>query len=120
MLRAGAATGRDEDERHDGAAPAKAVAAKAAPAKAVAAKAVAAKAVAAKAAARKAAARKAAATKTGRAPARAAGRLGISVAAAISGTLVTSLLSGSPQFRLAAAAVGASIPAFATEPGRHQ
>ncbi len=55
-----------------------------------------------------------------RVPKRPAGRLGLSVASAISGTVVTSMLSGSPQFRIAAAVVGAALPAFMTEPGRFQ
>jgi hypothetical protein len=49
-----------------------------------------------------------------------AGRLALSVIAAIAGTVLTSALNGSPQLRLAAAAVGSAVPAFMTEPGRYQ
>lgn len=55
-----------------------------------------------------------------RVPKRPAARLGLSVTAAISGTVVASGLSGAPQFRIAAAVVGAALPAFMTEPGRFQ
>jgi hypothetical protein len=52
--------------------------------------------------------------------ARKAGRLTLSVLAAIAGTILASAMSGSPQLRLAAAAVGSAVPAFVTEPGRYQ
>ncbi|HYA51334.1 MAG TPA: FHA domain-containing protein [Streptosporangiaceae bacterium] len=54
------------------------------------------------------------------APARKAGQLTLSILAAIAGTVLASALNGSPQFRLVAAGVGAAVPAFVTEPGRHQ
>lgn len=53
-------------------------------------------------------------------PKRRAGRLGLSVAAAVSGTVITLMLNVPPQFRIAAAVVGAALPAFMTEPGRFQ
>src|SRR5215831_2374414 len=49
-----------------------------------------------------------------------AGRLGLSILAAVVGTILTSLVNGSPQLKLAAALVGAALPAFVTEPGHHQ
>jgi len=55
-----------------------------------------------------------------RVPRRSAARLGLSVTAAISGTVVASVLNGAAQFRIAAAVVGAALPAFMTEPGRFQ
>lgn len=53
-------------------------------------------------------------------PRRPATRLGLSVTAAVSGTVVTSMLNVPAKFRIAAAAVGAALPAFMTEPGRFQ
>lgn len=47
-------------------------------------------------------------------------QLSLSILAAIVGTVITSALNGPPQLRLVAAAVGAAVPAFVTEPGRHQ
>lgn len=55
-----------------------------------------------------------------RAPKRPGARLGLSVIAAISGTMVASVLNVPPQFRIAAAVAGAALPAFMTEPGRFQ
>jgi hypothetical protein len=55
-----------------------------------------------------------------RVPKRSAARLGLSVTAAVSGTVVASVLNVPPQFRVAAAVVGAALPAFMTEPGRFQ
>jgi len=55
-----------------------------------------------------------------RAPKRPAARLGLSVAAAISGTVVASMLNVPPQVKIAAAVTGAALPAFVTEPGRFQ
>jgi hypothetical protein len=55
-----------------------------------------------------------------RAPKRPAARLGLSVTAAISGTFVASMLNVPPQVKIAAAVVGAALPAFMTEPGRFQ
>jgi hypothetical protein len=52
--------------------------------------------------------------------ARQAGQLSFTVLAAVAGTVLASALNGSPQLRLAAAAVGSAVPAFITEPGRHQ
>src|SRR5215469_14562722 len=52
--------------------------------------------------------------------ARKARQLSLSILAAIVGTVFTSALNGPPQLRLVAAAVGAAVPAFVTEPGRHQ
>ena len=52
--------------------------------------------------------------------ARMAGKLAISILAAIAGTVLASALNGSPQLRLAAGALGSAVPAFMTEPGRHQ
>ena len=49
-----------------------------------------------------------------------AGKLTFAIVAAIAGTVLASALNGSPQFRLAAAVVGSAVPAFVTEPGRHQ
>ena len=49
-----------------------------------------------------------------------AGKLALSVIAAIAGTILASALNGSPQLRLAAAALGSAVPAFMTEPGRYQ
>jgi hypothetical protein len=49
-----------------------------------------------------------------------AGRLALSILAAIAGTVLASALNGSPQLRLAAAVLGSAVPAFMTEPGRHQ
>jgi hypothetical protein len=57
---------------------------------------------------------------TRRVPKRPAARLGLSVIAAISGTVVASVLNVPPQFRIATAAAGAALPAFMTEPGRFQ
>jgi hypothetical protein len=51
---------------------------------------------------------------------RPAARLGLSVIAAIAGTVVASALNVPPQFRIATAAAGAALPAFMTEPGRFQ
>lgn len=59
-------------------------------------------------------------TAAGRGRARDASRLALSILAAIAGTLLASALNGSPQLRLAAAVVGSAVPAFITEPGRHQ
>lgn len=53
-------------------------------------------------------------------PRRPATRLGLSVTAAISGTLVTSMLNVPAKLRIAATVVGAALPAFMTEPGRFQ
>ena len=53
-------------------------------------------------------------------PGRPATRLGLSVTAAVSGTVVASMLNVPPRFRIAAAVVGAALPAFMTEPGRFQ
>lgn len=53
-------------------------------------------------------------------PRRPATRLGLSVTAAISGTLVTSMLNVPARLRIAATVVGAALPAFMTEPGRFQ
>jgi len=55
-----------------------------------------------------------------RTQARTAGRLGLSILAAVAGTIFTSVVNGSPQLKLAAALAGAAIPAFVTEPGRYQ
>jgi hypothetical protein len=49
-----------------------------------------------------------------------AGKLALSVLAAIAGTVLASALDGSPQLRLAAAALGSAVPSFMTEPGRYQ
>jgi len=51
---------------------------------------------------------------------RKAGQLTLSILAAIAGTILASALNGSPQLRLAAAVLGSAVPAFVTEPGRHQ
>jgi pSer/pThr/pTyr-binding forkhead associated (FHA) protein len=48
------------------------------------------------------------------------GQLTLSILAAIAGTILASVLNGSPQLKLIAAGLGAAIPAFVTEPGRHQ
>jgi hypothetical protein len=55
-----------------------------------------------------------------RAPKHPAARLGLSVTAAISGAVVTSMLNVPAQFRIAASVIGAALPAFMTEPGRFQ
>ena len=52
--------------------------------------------------------------------ARKAGKLTLGILAAIAGTVLASALNGSPQLRLAAAVLGSAVPAFITEPGRHQ
>ena len=57
---------------------------------------------------------------TKRGPARAADRLGLSIFAAVAGTILTSFVNGSPRLKLAAALAGAALPAFVTGPGRHQ
>jgi len=49
-----------------------------------------------------------------------AGKLALSILAAIAGTVLASALNGSPQLKLAAAALGSAVPAFVTEPGRYQ
>ena len=49
-----------------------------------------------------------------------AGKLSLAILAAIAGTVLASALNGSAQLRLAAAALGSAVPAFMTEPGRHQ
>jgi len=60
------------------------------------------------------------AVEANRTQARTAGRLGLSILAAVAGTIFTSVVNGSPQLKLAAALAGAAIPAFVTEPGRYQ
>jgi pSer/pThr/pTyr-binding forkhead associated (FHA) protein len=52
--------------------------------------------------------------------ARKGGQLTLSILAAIAGTILASVLNGSPQLKLIAAGLGAAVPAFVTEPGRHQ
>jgi hypothetical protein len=42
------------------------------------------------------------------------------VTAAMSGAVVTSMLTEPPRFKIAAAVVGAALPAFMTEAGRFQ
>jgi IPT/TIG domain len=55
-----------------------------------------------------------------RTQARTASRLGVSILAAVAGTILTSVVNGSPHLKLAAALAGAALPAFVTEPGRYQ